>query len=158
MAPVRSASKVSATRGRLLGPCCTTGISVVECDSPGRGSLGICVTVGDGCEARVGVGAASGGLSAQAVSSARPNTTAPSRAPRWTVTFAEYAVRQGRDRAYRLAPLPAGEPDDLVAGLAAFTHGLVVQALFDPRAFPRRRLLALLDAQLDALTAAGSGR
>ncbi|MGH3370428.1 MAG: TetR family transcriptional regulator C-terminal domain-containing protein, partial [Nocardioidaceae bacterium] len=47
--------------------------------------------------------------------------------------------------------LPDGEPDDLVAGLAAFTHGLVVQALFDPRAFPRRRLLALLDAQLEAL-------
>jgi AcrR family transcriptional regulator len=44
--------------------------------------------------------------------------------------------------------LPAGEPDDLVAGLAAFTHGLVVQALFDPRAFSRKRLLKLLDDHL----------
>jgi AcrR family transcriptional regulator len=53
--------------------------------------------------------------------------------------------------------LPDGEPDDLVAGLAAFTHGLVVQALFDPRAFPRRRLLALLDAQLQALATRPGG-
>ncbi len=41
--------------------------------------------------------------------------------------------------------LPAGSPDDLVATVAAFTHGLVVQALFDPRAFPRTRQVALLD-------------
>ena len=47
--------------------------------------------------------------------------------------------------------LPPGDPDDLVAGLAAFTHGLVVQALFDPRTFPRKRLLALLDSHLEAL-------
>lgn len=47
--------------------------------------------------------------------------------------------------------LPTGEPDDLVASLAAFTHGLVVQALFEPRLFPHKRLLALLDAHLAAL-------
>ena len=47
--------------------------------------------------------------------------------------------------------LPTGGPDDLVAGLAAFTHGLVVQALFDPRAFSRKRLLKLLDDHLAAL-------
>jgi AcrR family transcriptional regulator len=47
--------------------------------------------------------------------------------------------------------LPPGDPADLVAGLAAFAHGLVVQALFDPRTFPRKRLLALLDSHLEAL-------
>jgi AcrR family transcriptional regulator len=41
--------------------------------------------------------------------------------------------------------------DDLVATIAAFTHGLVVQALFDPRAFPHRRQVALLDAFLESL-------
>ncbi|TWD79922.1 TetR family transcriptional regulator [Kribbella amoyensis] len=44
--------------------------------------------------------------------------------------------------------LPAGDPADLAASLAAFTHGLVVQTLFDPRAFPRKRLLNLLDTHL----------
>jgi hypothetical protein len=47
--------------------------------------------------------------------------------------------------------LPPGDPEDLVAGLAAFTHGLVVQALFDPRAFSRKRLVELLDGHLQAL-------
>ena len=46
---------------------------------------------------------------------------------------------------------PRADPDDLVATVAAFTHGLVVQALFDPRTFPRRRQVDLLDAFLDAL-------
>jgi AcrR family transcriptional regulator len=49
------------------------------------------------------------------------------------------------------AELIGGDPDDLVAGLAAFTHGLVVQALFDRRLFPRKRLLNLLDAHLESL-------
>jgi len=52
--------------------------------------------------------------------------------------------------------LPAGDPDDLVATVAAFTHGLVVQALFDPRAFPRARQMALLDAFLDGLKPAAT--
>ncbi|TCN40199.1 TetR family transcriptional regulator [Kribbella orskensis] len=47
--------------------------------------------------------------------------------------------------------LPTGDPDDLVAALAAFTHGLVVQALFDPRTFPRQRLLAVLGSHLEGL-------
>jgi AcrR family transcriptional regulator len=53
--------------------------------------------------------------------------------------------------AQRRGELPAGEPDDLVATLAAFTHGLVVQALFDPRMFPHARQVALLDAFLKGL-------
>lgn len=56
--------------------------------------------------------------------------------------------------AQELGQLPAGaDPDDLVATVAAFTHGLVVQALFDPRAFGRKRLLALADDFLAALAA-----
>jgi AcrR family transcriptional regulator len=55
------------------------------------------------------------------------------------------------EEAQRRGELPPGDPDDLVATVAAFTHGLVVQALFDPRTFPRTRQVALLDAFLDAL-------
>jgi AcrR family transcriptional regulator len=55
--------------------------------------------------------------------------------------------------AQRLGQLPAdAAPDDLVATVAAFAHGLVVQALFDPRTFPRRRQVALLDAFLSSLS------
>jgi AcrR family transcriptional regulator len=53
--------------------------------------------------------------------------------------------------AQRAGELPPGGAGDLVAALAAFTHGLVVQALFDPRAFPRKRLLTILDNHLAAL-------
>lgn len=48
--------------------------------------------------------------------------------------------------------LPPDNPDDLVAALAAFTHGLVVQALFDPKTFTHKRLLRLLHSHLEALT------
>lgn len=53
--------------------------------------------------------------------------------------------------AQRRGELPAGRPGDLVVTVAAFTHGLVVQALFDPRAFPRARQVAILDAFLKGL-------
>jgi AcrR family transcriptional regulator len=56
--------------------------------------------------------------------------------------------------AQRRGDLPAGRPDDLVAIVAAFTHGLVVQALFDPRSFPRARQVALLDDFLEGLNPA----
>jgi AcrR family transcriptional regulator len=55
------------------------------------------------------------------------------------------------EEAQRNGELPPGNPDDLVATVAAFTHGLVVQALFDPRTFPRARQVALLDAFLKGL-------
>ena len=48
--------------------------------------------------------------------------------------------------------LRAGDPDDLVAIVAAFTHGLVVQSLFDPRAFSRARQESLADAFVECLT------
>ena len=46
---------------------------------------------------------------------------------------------------------PSADPDDLAATAAAFTHGLVVQALFDPRTFPHSRQVALLDVFLESL-------
>ena len=53
--------------------------------------------------------------------------------------------------AQRSGELAPGNPDDLVATVAAFTHGLVVQALFDPRTFSHARQVALLDAFLRSL-------
>jgi AcrR family transcriptional regulator len=48
--------------------------------------------------------------------------------------------------------LPAtAAADDLAVQAAAFTHGLVVQALFDPDRLPPARLLALLDDFLRGL-------
>jgi AcrR family transcriptional regulator len=55
------------------------------------------------------------------------------------------------EAAQRSGELAPGNPDDVVATVAAFTHGLVVQALFDPRTFPRARQVALLDAFLEEL-------
>jgi hypothetical protein len=45
------------------------------------------------------------------------------------------------------------EIDDVVAASAAFTHGLVVQALFDPARFPASRQESLLDSFLAGLRA-----
>jgi AcrR family transcriptional regulator len=52
--------------------------------------------------------------------------------------------------------LPRADPDDVAASVAAWTHGLVVQALFDPARFPPARQTALLDGFLAALTAGAS--
>ncbi|MFY7067476.1 TetR/AcrR family transcriptional regulator [Nocardiopsis changdeensis] len=49
--------------------------------------------------------------------------------------------------------LPSGEPADIAARAQAFVLGLVVQALFDPAAFPPRRHIELLDEHLAALAA-----
>ncbi|GAA2634500.1 TetR/AcrR family transcriptional regulator [Actinomadura fulvescens] len=48
---------------------------------------------------------------------------------------------------------PETDVDELVATVAAFTHGIVVQALFDPGRFPAARQKALLDGLLHALQA-----
>jgi AcrR family transcriptional regulator len=47
---------------------------------------------------------------------------------------------------------PSANADELVAICAAFTHGLVVQALFDPGRFPPRRQTRLLDRFLAGLS------
>lgn len=50
--------------------------------------------------------------------------------------------------------LPASvSPDDVAVQAASFTHGLVVQALFDPDRLPPERQLALLDGFLAGLRA-----
>jgi AcrR family transcriptional regulator len=65
---------------------------------------------------------------------------------------------RGRDRlrdlvaaAQRLGELPAGDPARVAAGAQSFVLGLVVQALFDPRAFPPQYQVELLDDYLAAL-------
>jgi AcrR family transcriptional regulator len=68
------------------------------------------------------------------------------RYKRWRARLKPLVVEAQSD-----GDLPPGDPDDLVAALAAFTHGLVVQALFDPRLFPHKRLLHLLTNHLEAL-------
>ncbi|MEV6410867.1 TetR family transcriptional regulator C-terminal domain-containing protein [Kribbella sp. NPDC051718] len=69
-----------------------------------------------------------------------------SRYTRWRARLKPLVVQAQQD-----GDLPPTNPNDLVAGLAAFTHGLVVQALFDPKAFPHKRLRHLLDTHLAAL-------
>lgn len=48
--------------------------------------------------------------------------------------------------------LPPGAPEDVAVEAAAFAHGLVVQALFDPVRLPADRQLRLLDDFLKGLT------
>lgn len=63
-------------------------------------------------------------------------------------------LRQHVEVAQRRGELPAtADADDLVASAAAFAHGLVVQALFDPGRFPPQRQVDLLDRFLDRLSA-----
>ena len=50
----------------------------------------------------------------------------------------------------------AGDRETVVDVLTAFTHGLVVQALFDPGRFPVERQYAVLDELLAALSPARS--
>lgn len=77
---------------------------------------------------------------------------------------ADYARKyaRGRDRvlqrviaAQDAGELPPGEPADVAAGAQAFVLGLVVQALFDPAAFPPARQVRLVDDYLAGLAAPG---
>ncbi|WP_432584796.1 TetR/AcrR family transcriptional regulator [Streptomyces sp. HD1123-B1] len=65
---------------------------------------------------------------------------------------------QSRDRlterivaAQELGELRSGDPAHLAAGVQSFVLGLVVQALFDPAAFPPDRQVELLDDYLATL-------
>ncbi|MGI5341395.1 TetR/AcrR family transcriptional regulator [Streptomyces sp. CA-181903] len=86
----------------------------------------------------------------------------------WDTALADPALREGhaeryargRDRlselvaaAQELGELPPGDPDRIAAGAQGFALGLVVQALFDPVAFPPERQTELLDDYLAALAA-----
>lgn len=73
---------------------------------------------------------------------------------------AAYARKYGRSRerlsdlvadAQRRNELRPGDPARIAEGALAFTLGLVVQALFDPRAFPPKRQVELLDDHLNTL-------
>ncbi|MFC0598671.1 TetR/AcrR family transcriptional regulator [Streptomyces palmae] len=54
--------------------------------------------------------------------------------------------------------LPSGDPERIAAGAQSFALGLVVQALFDPAAFPPQRQAELLDDYLTSLTSLAAAR
>ncbi|RKN53033.1 TetR family transcriptional regulator [Micromonospora costi] len=56
--------------------------------------------------------------------------------------------------AQELGELPPGDPARIAAGAQSFVLGLVVQALFDPAAFPPQRQVEMLDDYLATLSAA----
>jgi AcrR family transcriptional regulator len=62
-------------------------------------------------------------------------------------------LRQSVETAQSRGELPPGPPDDVAVTAAAFAHGLVVQALFDPTRLPPNRQLTLLDNFLAGLSA-----
>ncbi|HEY0701005.1 MAG TPA: TetR/AcrR family transcriptional regulator [Micromonospora sp.] len=65
------------------------------------------------------------------------------------------ALRAPIEQAQRLGELPASaDPERLAASVLAFTHGLVVQSLFDPARFPPERQTELVDAFLAELSRA----
>ncbi len=62
------------------------------------------------------------------------------------------AIRPHLEAARDLGELPAdADPEQLAATAVAFTHGLVVQALFDPGRFPEDVQIAMLDGFLASL-------
>ncbi|GGT73084.1 MULTISPECIES: TetR/AcrR family transcriptional regulator [Streptomyces] len=67
------------------------------------------------------------------------------------------AIRPHLEAARDHGELPAtADPDQLAATAVAFTHGLVVQALFDPARFPPDAQTALLDTFLASIAGPAS--
>lgn len=63
------------------------------------------------------------------------------------------AIRPHLETARSLGELPpSADPEQLAASAVAFTHGLVVQALFDPGRFPEDVQTAMLDHFLASIT------
>jgi AcrR family transcriptional regulator len=78
---------------------------------------------------------------------------------------ADYARKYGRGRdrltekvaaAQECGELPPGDPARMAAGAQSFVLGLIVQALFDPAAFPPDRQVELMDDYLAALAASAA--
>lgn len=65
---------------------------------------------------------------------------------RWRAKLAGH-VADAQER----GELGPGDPADLAVRVAAFTHGLVTQALFDPDGFPPARQERLVDGFLESL-------
>lgn len=61
-------------------------------------------------------------------------------------------LRASIEDAQRLGELPDGDPGRLATTVLAFTHGLVVQALFDPDRLPASAQTRLVDDFLAAFT------
>ncbi|MEW2331009.1 TetR/AcrR family transcriptional regulator [Micromonospora chersina] len=61
-------------------------------------------------------------------------------------------LRASIEDAQRLGELPDGDPGRLATTVLAFTHGLVVQALFDPERLPAAAQTRLVDDFLAAFT------
>lgn len=61
-------------------------------------------------------------------------------------------LRASIEDAQRLGELPDGDPGKLATTVLAFTHGLVVQALFDPERLPAAAQTRLVDDFLAAFT------
>ncbi|TYB38298.1 TetR family transcriptional regulator [Micromonospora sp. AP08] len=61
-------------------------------------------------------------------------------------------LRASIEDAQRLGELPDGDPGRLATTVLAFTHGLVVQALFDPDRLPAATQARLVDDFLAAFT------
>jgi AcrR family transcriptional regulator len=67
-------------------------------------------------------------------------------------------IRSHFEAAHDLGELPvAADPEQLAASAVAFTHGLVVQALFDPGRFPAGVQTSLLDDFLSSIAPPPSG-
>lgn len=65
-------------------------------------------------------------------------------------------LREHLEAARRRGELGDADPAGLAAVSAAFAHGLVVQALFDPGGFPPARQVELLDQFLTGLASTGT--
>jgi AcrR family transcriptional regulator len=73
----------------------------------------------------------------------------------WDYERIRAGLRACIEDAQRRGELPDGDPSRLATTVLAFTHGLVVQALFDPERLPAATQTRLVDDFLATLTTGG---